>query len=221
MMRPKHLAIELSKLIPHPCSNVELEQYATEGDLAAYWMLGVDQLDNVDGKHVLDLCAGNGILGLGCLFIGAGKITLVEADPLAAEIARKNCQNLKSKFSASTTVIEAFVGIDEIDVSEVDIIVMNPPWGVQSKRADRAILQYAFGLDVESIHVLHSAKATHLESLAKEHGWEIEGVLESKFRLPPTYSHHSKGKAFTDIICWRFHRPGNSKIPIEENDDTE
>ena len=41
-MRPKHLAIELSKLAPHPCSSVELEQYATEGDLAAYWMLGVD-----------------------------------------------------------------------------------------------------------------------------------------------------------------------------------
>ena len=221
MMRPKHLAIELSKLIPHPCSNVELEQYATEGDLAAYWMLGVDQLDDIVGKHVLDLCAGNGILGLGCLFIGAGRVTLVEADPLAAEVARKNCHNLKSKFDAPTTVIEAFVGTDEVDVNDVDIIVMNPPWGVQSKRADRAILQYAFGQNVESIHVLHSAKATHLESLAKDNGWEVEGILESKFRLPPTYYHHSKGKAFTDIICWRFFRPGNSKIQIEEIDELE
>jgi len=220
-MRPKHLAIELSKLIPHPCSNVELEQYATEGDLAAYWMLGVDQLDDIVGKHVLDLCAGNGILGLGCLFIGAGRVTLVEADPLAAEVARKNCRNLKSKYDAPTTVIEAFVGTDEVDVNDVDIIVMNPPWGVQSKRADRAILQYAFGQNVESIHVLHSAKATHLESLAKDNGWEVEGILESKFRLPPTYYHHSKGKAFTDIICWRFFRPGNSKIQIEEIDELE
>jgi len=221
MMRPKHLAIELSKLIPHPCSNVELEQYATEGDLAAYWMLGVNQLDDVGGKHVLDLCAGNGILGLGCLLIGAKRVTMVEADPLAAEVARKNCHNLKSKFDAPTTVIEAFVGTDDIDVSDVDIIVMNPPWGVQSKRADRVILQYAFAQDVEAIHVLHSAKATHLESLAKDNGWEVEGILESKFRLPPTYSHHSKGKAFTDIICWRFYRSGNSKIPIEEIDELE
>jgi len=221
MMRPKHLAIELSKLIPHPCSDVELEQYATEGDLAAYWMLGVDQLDDVNGKHILDLCAGNGILGLGCLFIGAGQVTMVEADPLAAEVARKNCHTLKSKFDAQTTVIEAFIGTDEIDVSNVDIIVMNPPWGVQSKRADRVILQYAFNQNVEAIHVLHSAKATHLEPLAKEFGWEVEGILESKFRLPPTYSHHSKGKAFTEIICWRFFRPGNSKIPIEEIDELE
>ena len=29
----------LSKLTPHPCTDVSLEQYATEGDLAAYWML--------------------------------------------------------------------------------------------------------------------------------------------------------------------------------------
>lgn len=215
-MRPKHLAIELSKLIAHPCLNVELEQYATEGDLAAYWMLGVDQLDDVVGKHVLDLCAGNGILGLACLFIGAAKVTMVETDAQAAAIARQNCQNIKAKHPAQTNVIEAFIGRDKIDISDVDIIVMNPPWGVQSKRADRAILQFAFEQDVEAIHVLHSAKATHLEALAKENGWLVEGVLESKFRLPPTYSHHTKGKAFSEIICWRFYRPGNDKIIIEE-----
>ena len=64
-MRPKHLAIELSKLEPHPCNSVELEQYATEGDLAAFWLLAIDQLDNLENKSVLDLGAGNGILGLG------------------------------------------------------------------------------------------------------------------------------------------------------------
>ena len=48
-MRPKHLAIELSKLQPHPCTSVELEQYATEGDLAAYWILGIDQVDEMEG----------------------------------------------------------------------------------------------------------------------------------------------------------------------------
>ena len=49
-MRPKHLAIRLSKLTAHPCKDVLLEQYATEGDLAAYWMLAVDQLDGLEGK---------------------------------------------------------------------------------------------------------------------------------------------------------------------------
>ena len=58
-MRPKHLAIRLSKLTPHPCKDVTLEQYATEGDLAAYWMLAVDQLDDFEGKVVADLGAGN------------------------------------------------------------------------------------------------------------------------------------------------------------------
>ena len=43
-MRPKHLAMNLSKLQPHPCTDVTLEQYATEGDLAAYWLLAVEEL---------------------------------------------------------------------------------------------------------------------------------------------------------------------------------
>ena len=91
-MRPKHLAIELSKLKPHPCQSVELEQYATEGDLAAYWMLGVDQVDEVHGKHILDLAAGNGVLGLATMLLGASKVTLVEADNQAIEVAEANIE---------------------------------------------------------------------------------------------------------------------------------
>ena len=62
-MKLRHLAIKLSKLPNHPCSNVDLEQYQTEGDLAALWLAQIDGLDGLEGKKVLDLGAGNGILG--------------------------------------------------------------------------------------------------------------------------------------------------------------
>ena len=37
-MRQRHLAMRLSSLEPHPCQSVELEQYPTEGNLAAAWL---------------------------------------------------------------------------------------------------------------------------------------------------------------------------------------
>ena len=219
-MRPKHLAIELSKLRPHPCQSVELEQYATEGDLAAYWMLGVDQLDAVEGKHVLDVAAGNGILGLATMFLGAAKVTLIEADEQAIEVARQNIQRTQDKTGGSAKAIHAMVGRDSIELDEpIDVVVMNPPWGVQTTRADRPLLELAFSLNAESVHILHSAKAKHVQAIASDHGYQGEIMLETEFRLPPTYAHHSKGKASTAVRCWRFHRPGDAKLIDDENQE--
>ena len=41
-LRPKHLAIELSKLQQNPQHSVELEQYSTEGVLASFFVLAID-----------------------------------------------------------------------------------------------------------------------------------------------------------------------------------
>ena len=98
-MRPKHLAIKLSKLQPHPCLDVQLEQYATEGDLASYWMLAVDQLDELDGKTVLDLGAGNGVLGIACLLLGAKHVHFVECDEDALEVLRRNLESSSNEES--------------------------------------------------------------------------------------------------------------------------
>ena len=100
-MRPKHLAIRLSKLTAHPCKDVLLEQYATEGDLAAYWMLAVDQLDGFEGKVVVDLGAGNGILGIGALLLGAAQVVFVETDEEALGVLRSNVASLEDDLPRS------------------------------------------------------------------------------------------------------------------------
>ena len=216
-MRPKHLAIELSKLQPHPCTSVELEQYATEGDLAAYWILGIDQVDEMEGKRVLDLGAGNGILGLGCLLVGAQHVTLVEADPLVVEIAKSNAERLSPRCEGTVQVIQEHISLQSEQPEIVpDIVLMNPPWGVQTAKADRPLLEYAFSLGAPVVHVLHSAKSKHVQALGRDYGYESEAMLETEFRLPPTYLHHSKKKATTTVRCWRFHRPGDAKLLEDE-----
>ena len=128
----------LSKLVPHPCADVTLEQYATEGDLAAYWMLAVDQLDGLEGRVVADLGAGNGILGIAALMLGASRVLFVEADPAAVAVLEENLAGLDDSLAARASVIAARVGRDDVALDETDLIIMNPPWGVQQgKRTDR------------------------------------------------------------------------------------
>jgi putative methylase len=216
-MRPKHLAMALSQLKPHPCTNVALEQYATEGDLAAYWMLAVDELDGTTDKVVADLGAGNGILGIACLMLGAQHVHFVECDHDVIDVLERNLASLDPSLRERCTVHHRAVGQDELDVATLDLIVMNPPWGVQIAKADRPFLEAAFGSDAQAIHVLHSDQATHLSALASERGWENEAVLRTEFRLPPTYAHHAQRKGTTGVQCWRFHRPGDARLPVDED----
>ena len=104
-MRPKHLAIELSKLIPHPQHNVNLEQYATEGDLAAFFVLAVDQLEDISGKTIVDIGSGNGILGIGCAILGAEKTILIEADDDVSKVAVQNIATITQKYPTDIKAI--------------------------------------------------------------------------------------------------------------------
>ena len=214
-MRPKHLAMALSRLTPHPVSKVELEQYATEGDLAAYWMLAVDQLDGLQGRTVADLGAGNGILGIACLMLGAQHVTFVECHQETHETLTANLASLGEEYLGRTSVVNATLGVDEVDLTDIDLIVMNPPWGVQHPKADRPFLETALTTGSTAVHVLHSDHATHLEAFALDHGWQTETVLRTEFRLPPTYAHHAKRKGTTDVKCLRFHRAGDARLDTE------
>lgn len=179
----RHLAISLSKLPTHPCNSVDLEQYQTEGDLAAMWLSRIDAHDGLNGKTVLDLGAGNGILGHGAQLLGA-EVTFVECDKEAAAL----CEKL------GKTIIGR---VGEVELPEVDIVISNPPWGVQTHGADRVFIDAAIQC-APIVHMMHSAAATHLP--------EGEVILEGEFRMPATYQHHSSRMGATAIKCWRFTR---------------
>lgn len=211
------MAIELSKLQQHPQHSVELEQYSTEGDLAAFFVLAIDQLDFLEGKTVIDVGAGNGVLGLGCAMIGASNVILIEADQEVLSVAQSNADKVMHKHNCSIETVRCMIGQDHVpEYSGVDIVIMNPPWGFQSSRADRPLLEYGFSLQPKSMYVLHSQQAGHLKGIAKANGYEWEIVFESNFRLPPKYSHQSRKMGETQVKCWRFYLPGDAKILDED-----
>ena len=117
-MKVRRLAMLLSSLSEHPSGSVELEQYTTEGDLAVRWLSDIVAFgDLAEGCTVADLGAGNGVLGLGALAMGAGRALLVEADQTACDVAMLNAELMG--FADSVELIQGTLGSDPVDLSSV------------------------------------------------------------------------------------------------------
>ena len=199
------MAMLLSSLSGHPSDSVELEQYTTDGDLAARWLADIATYgDLTEGCTVADLGAGNGVLGLGALAMGAGWAMLVEADQAACDVAKSNAESMG--FAESVEVIHATLGSDPVDLGSADVVISNPPWGRQTPRADRPFLEAMIAAATPA-HLLHSAEATHIQPLFEEAGWTAERYGEADFALPAAYSHHSRQRGRTRAAFWRLAPP--------------
>jgi len=195
----------LSGLEQLQSQSVELEQYTTDGDLAARWLADIAAFGDLsEDCTVVDLGAGNGVLGLGALAMGAGRAALVEADQAACDVAKSNAESIG--FADSVEVIQATLGSDPVDLGSADVVISNPPWGRQTHRADRPFLEAMIDAAAPA-HLLHSAEATHIQPLFENAGWSTERYGDADFALPAAYSHHSRQRGRTRAAFWRLTPP--------------
>ena len=76
----------LSNLPSHPFREPALEQYGTDGETAARWLYSINSEEPFeDTNGIIDLGAGNGILGIGALLLGAPNAIFVEIDEEVCE----------------------------------------------------------------------------------------------------------------------------------------
>jgi predicted RNA methylase len=197
--------MRLSRLHPHPCNSVELEQYSTEGDLAARWLSDVAAFgDLFEGCSVVDIGSGNGVLGLGALLMGASSATLVEVDEEACAACADNAADLG--LEDRVEIVRAEVGEGALDIAPADLVITNPPWGRQVERADRPFLDAILSVGVTA-HVMHSAGASHIQSIFEAAGWAVERYGEADLALPAAYEHHSRERGKTRVAFWRLSPP--------------
>ncbi len=185
--------------------SAELEQYATDGDLAARWLFDIAAFGDLPkGCQVADLGAGNGVLGIGAVVMGAGRALLLESDGSACNIAQSNAEALG--LSHSVEVIRATLGIDRHDIGNADVVISNPPWGRQTPKADRPFIDAILSLGAPA-HIMHSSEAKHIEPLFEEQEWSAEKYGEADFVIPAAYSHHSRQRGKTKAAFWRLAPP--------------
>ena len=196
-MNKKQLEIKLSKLERFDNVKPELEQYATDSDSAAVLLWIAFMNGDIENKVIADLGCGNGIFGIGALILGAKKVYFVDVDKDSLEVAEKNCEFENGEFL-------------NLDVSEfdekVDVVLMNPPFGVQNVHADKVFLEKAMDISnkIYSIHKIESKE--FINSLTKDSGFGVSGVEEINMPLGRTMQFHKKDKHFVKVGIWILKR---------------
>ncbi|MBW3012366.1 METTL5 family protein [Candidatus Woesearchaeota archaeon] len=200
MMQKSRLSIQLSKLKSFEKPDVKLEQYSTPGEIAADVLWNANMIDNIENKSVADFACGPGILGIGCLLLGAKKAYFVDKSKEALDIAK---QNVPEEFIAKCEFIES--DINEIEL-EADIVVQNPPFGTKEKHADKMFLEKAFKTApvIYSIHKITSKD--FIDAVAKDFGYKVTHIFPYNFPIKATMKFHKKPVRMIKAACWRLEK---------------
>jgi len=209
LIRKLDLERFLASVAPQPNPQVHLEQYTVSEQIAANMLLmAANANDDVTGKSVLDLGCGTGRLALGASFVGAKEVVGIDIDRLAIQTASQNKKN-----TGLSNVQLILGGIDTI-YGCFDTVLQNPPFGVQTREADRAFLVKALEVG-KSIYSLHShpevdarlikqLKASQgflqvqaspfLERFIAQHGGLVTAVYAMVMTIPKMFDFHTKLK---------------------------
>jgi len=209
IIRKLDLELFIASLTPQPTPQAHLEQYTTSEAIAAN-MLYLATYTNGDiiGKSIIDLGCGTGRLGLGAAFLGAKNVVGVDVDRLAVKTAYENSE--KTFLTENTEWING----DIASISgKFDTVLQNPPFGVQTREADRAFLLKALevGSSVYSFHnhpevdlklvkllknqdFIQVSPSPFLEQFISKHSGYVKAVYSMCMTIPKLFSFHKKMK---------------------------
>ncbi len=191
-MRKKDLEIALQKVRGFESPDPSLEQYMTPAAMAADIVFDAYRAGDVEGMKVVDLGCGTGMLSIACSLAGAGAVIGFDKSERALAIAKANAESLG-----------AVADFRLCDVSEVeegaDTVVMNPPFGCQSRNADRPFLDKALEL-AECVYSIHMAETLDfVRGYCEKKGREVTYYKIYKYEIPHTFAFHTKMKKTVDV----------------------
>jgi putative methylase len=222
LIRKLDLELFLSTIKPHSEPKASLEQYTISESVAATMLyLAAYTYDDIIGKRVLDLGCGTGRLALGAAFLGAESVVGVDVDVAAIKAASTNAEQagLNDKVQWVTGDVNDITGT-------FDTVLQNPPFGVQTRSADRKFLEKALeignaiysvhnhpNVDKELIkqlkasgeHCLQINASPFMSRFVEERGGKIQAVFVMPMTIPRMFDFHTKAKReiVTDLYVVR------------------
>lgn len=175
------------------------EQYRTPPSVAAdlLWAAWTD--GDIQGKAVLDLGCGTGMLSKAAAMLGAATVIGVDHDEEAIAVAK--AQVPEGRFLAAD--------VAELEPEPVETVVMNPPFGAQkgNRNADRAFYELALATGAAAVWFLApTVSEKFLAAYARDAGAELEKVLEWSYPLPATMAHHQDAVRTIQVGGYRLSR---------------
>jgi len=199
-MKKRELEIILENLRGFESPKIQLEQYVTPPSLAAF--IAVNARLHGDLTTVFNLGCGTGILAIATSLLGAYSVGF-DIDLEALKIAKKNALKVK----ADVDFVRA--DIRRLETKVMGTVVMNPPFGIQKRHADRPFLKKAFEIS-KVVYTVHSAGSVDfVRKMALENGFRVTHVWIFSIPLRKTYSFHEKAFKYIPVEVFRIERYEN------------
>lgn len=193
----KELAIKLESLQEFTNPQIDLEQYVTPPSLAAEVMVNAYLMDDLD--TVVDLGCGTGILAIAASLFGAHTIGF-DLDIDALRTAKKNARSL------DTYVEWVVCRVEDISLRKKVTTIMNPPFGIQMRHADRPFITKAMDIS-KVIYSVHSAGSEYfISSQCESRGFEITHIWRYQIPLRRSYRFHEKDFKYIPIEMYRLEK---------------
>jgi putative methylase len=204
MASKRSLATKLGVVAGFEDPRLALEQYPTPPDLAAHVVHLADLHGDVDGRTVLDLGTGTGMLALAAALRGPARVFGVELDRAALTTATANERRVAA--SAPVHWVQADARRLPLTVPDPVTVVMNPPFGAQdgSRGADRGFLATASRVATVSYSVHNAGSREFVEAFAADNGGEVTHAFAADFSIDATFDHHTDESREIDAEVYRI-----------------
>ncbi|KAJ2325644.1 hypothetical protein GGI00_004980 [Coemansia sp. RSA 2681] len=221
-MKLKQLEGYLGDVAAFKDPKVQLEQYPTTAHLASRILYTAEtSYGDIDGKAVVDLGCGCGMLSVAASIMGASIVVGIDIDADALETAHDNIEDLE--MGDMVDLVQASICVRDPDTGELslngdlvakmkgrfDTAILNPPFGTKpgNKGIDALFLQAACAMAETAVYSLHkSSTRDYLVKRAPAWGFDCQVLAELKFDVPMMYKFHKKKSVDIDVDLLRLSR---------------
>lgn len=198
------LARRLSAVSPFENPRLDLEQYPTPAEVTASLVHLAELRGDIDGRLVIDLGTGTGMLAIGCGCRSPRRVLGIDRDAEALRIASENVARV------SPTVPVELVRADVRSVpvrNDLDAtVVMNPPFGAHggTVHADRRFLEVASRMARVSYSFHNAGSRDFVASFANDHGASVTDEVAVTFDLTRQFPHHEADRTEIPVELFRI-----------------
>ena len=209
-MKKKEIVSIIQNTATFSNPKIELEQYCIDASSAVdlIYFAGLE-FDDIKNRLIFDFGAGTGRLSIISAYFKATYVLSVDIDWSALKILNENILNL----DLNHLIFPICSDIDKFEISNSILprnlkitTIMNPPFGVQKKAADRVFLEKAFNISdvVYSVHLANVNVSKFISNYIKKFNWKIDYVYPFNMILERTFPFHSKRRKNINVEIYRF-----------------
>lgn len=209
-MKLRTLEMALQKVRGFSSPDPGYEQYQTPAVLAARLLFDASLHGDIGGCSVLDLGCGTGILAIGACLMGAGTVTGIDQDPRALETAAENARAL----GVEVGFIRAIVGEGPFptEISPVDTVIMNPPFGAQKEHADRPFIDRALQMGTRVYGIFNAGSLSFVTSYVRNRA-SVVSVTSGALTIPRSFYFHTRDSLDIPVEIILLERTGAARSP--------